>query len=458
MDDDLLVGWKAIADFLNRRIRTLQRWRAMYGLPVRGAHAGPRAPVQASKSELRKWLDGADLKAPPEPAISATAEPPGMPNPASMLELLELYYPEPSLREHGLSRFAFTVNSRRITTHIATKPAWLGLAIAVDERDHDRFPLCSPNVSWPPTPKSEEDKLRGELERKGITFRNNPTYCLHASFTPRRKQVVSFWSSQYVDYKIGLGRLEEETIRALRESGGSVATAYRMRKLRMKGRNKLLPDVQTILSYNRLCAGGTNVLMAFRRPSDAGFVFFMKQRSKGVSTGRQLLSLVPSGMHQPTVKANAPFETSIAATVYREAYEELFGGKEVEADDQHIAPLWFMGKPPLKWIAEHREKIVTEIVSFGLNLMDGTYEFGVLVLINDESYWQQFQSEMLLSKEFDDSETPMYSTMDASRLASLLTNPLCADTSLIALVEGLWRLKTLAPDGVMLPHLRAAIR
>jgi hypothetical protein len=164
--------------------------------------------------------------------------------------------------------------------------------------------------------------------------------------------------------------------------------------------------------------------------------------------------LVPSGMHQPTNKANAAFETSIAATVYRETYEELFRGKEVTGKDEHLAPLWYMHKAPLKWITEHRNRVITEIVSFGLNLIDGAYEFGVLLVINDKEYWETFQEEMSLDEEFDDSETPNFSTLDASRLASLLTDTNCADTSLIALVQGLRRLKEIAPGRVSLPSLK----
>src|SRR5260370_17181471 len=106
-------------------------------------------------------------------------------------------------------------------------------------------------------------------------------------------------------------------------------------------------------------------------------------------------------MDQPTNLGNAPYETSVAATVYRETYEELFGGREVEAEDRHTAPLWYMSEPMLEWLEQHRDIVVTEIVSFGLNLVDGTYEFGVLFAINDHRSCPMFTNKITLNEEFD---------------------------------------------------------
>ena len=88
-------------------------------------------------------------------------------------------------------------------------------------------------------------------------------------------------------------------------------------------------------------------------------------------------------MHQPVTLANAQEETSVAATVYREIYEEMFGGKEVQGDDKHFKPLWFMSKTQLAWFRQNPSGFTLELVSFGLNLMDGTFEFGVLLAITD---------------------------------------------------------------------------
>jgi hypothetical protein len=158
-------------------------------------------------------------------------------------------------------------------------------------------------------------------------------------------------------------------------------------------------------------------------------------------------------MHQPVTLANALEETSVAATVYRETWEELFGGKEVEGEDEHFKPLWFMSKPQLDWFRENRGGFTLEVVSFGLNLMDGTFEFGVLLAVTDPSYWEQFADGIVPNKEFKDSETAPFHTTDKARLASILTEPRFADTSRIALIEGLRRLHQLEPRSVALPNI-----
>jgi hypothetical protein len=81
--------------------------------------------------------------------------------------------------------------------------------------------------------------------------------------------------------------------------------------------------------------------------------------------------------------------------------------------------------------------------SAGLNLVDGTFEIGVLLVIRDEKYWEKYADTMILNDEFADPETQPFFTTDAKRLASTMRDSQCADTSLIALVEGILRLHQL---------------
>lgn len=50
-----LNSWKEIADCLGRSVRTVQRWEARFGLPVRH-RAGKRTSVFAIQAELDSWL------------------------------------------------------------------------------------------------------------------------------------------------------------------------------------------------------------------------------------------------------------------------------------------------------------------------------------------------------------------------------------------------------------------
>ena len=64
-----LNSWKEISLYLDRGVRTVQRWERELGLPVHRIGRGPRSPVHAFPSELQAWLlrmgnNGSQLRQP----------------------------------------------------------------------------------------------------------------------------------------------------------------------------------------------------------------------------------------------------------------------------------------------------------------------------------------------------------------------------------------------------------
>src|SRR5947207_15650206 len=53
---ELLNSWKEIATYLNRGVRTVQRWEIELGLPVRRPRGKSRSAVMAMRSELDPWI------------------------------------------------------------------------------------------------------------------------------------------------------------------------------------------------------------------------------------------------------------------------------------------------------------------------------------------------------------------------------------------------------------------
>jgi hypothetical protein len=51
-----LNSWKEISAFMDRGVRTIQRWEKELGLPVHRLGTGLRSPVHAYPSELTAWL------------------------------------------------------------------------------------------------------------------------------------------------------------------------------------------------------------------------------------------------------------------------------------------------------------------------------------------------------------------------------------------------------------------
>lgn len=54
---EILSGWKEIANYLGKGIRTVQRYERDLGLPVRRTTRSERAPIIATKSELDAWVN-----------------------------------------------------------------------------------------------------------------------------------------------------------------------------------------------------------------------------------------------------------------------------------------------------------------------------------------------------------------------------------------------------------------
>jgi uncharacterized small protein (DUF1192 family) len=57
----ILNGWKEIAGYLRRGIRTVQRWELL-GLPVHRVGSGPRAGVIGYSDELDQWGKSAPVQ------------------------------------------------------------------------------------------------------------------------------------------------------------------------------------------------------------------------------------------------------------------------------------------------------------------------------------------------------------------------------------------------------------
>jgi hypothetical protein len=58
----VLSGWKEIALYLDKGVRTVQRYEREMGLPVRRPAGRPRAAVVATKAELDGWVNASPIR------------------------------------------------------------------------------------------------------------------------------------------------------------------------------------------------------------------------------------------------------------------------------------------------------------------------------------------------------------------------------------------------------------
>ncbi len=58
----ILSGWKDIANYLGRGVRTVQRYERQLGLPVRRPAGKPSGSVVATKAELDAWVNASPIR------------------------------------------------------------------------------------------------------------------------------------------------------------------------------------------------------------------------------------------------------------------------------------------------------------------------------------------------------------------------------------------------------------
>jgi hypothetical protein len=56
MSRQILNGWKEIANYFERGVRTAQRWEALLGMPVHRPALKDRSAVVAFTDELERWI------------------------------------------------------------------------------------------------------------------------------------------------------------------------------------------------------------------------------------------------------------------------------------------------------------------------------------------------------------------------------------------------------------------
>jgi hypothetical protein len=81
--EDVLNSWKEIANYLDRGVRTVQRWEAELGLPVRRPSGKSRSAVMALRSDLDEWLRACPVSGREEVAKVAPSEVANQLNPGS---------------------------------------------------------------------------------------------------------------------------------------------------------------------------------------------------------------------------------------------------------------------------------------------------------------------------------------------------------------------------------------
>jgi hypothetical protein len=209
----------------------------------------------------------------------------------------------------------------------------------------------------------------------------------------------------------------------------------------------LLPDLASVLNLRgRLCAGGVVALCAIARPASrlrgpADYVLLVQERSASVLNAARRLAVIPKGFHQPMTDVRA--DAQLGATLRREMKEELFGRTDIDntitgdrraADPMHPSRL----SEPMRWLDKHADRCRMECTGFGINLMSGNYEFGALVVIDDDEFWIRYGG--MIEANWESAGLRQFSSLDRDLLTDLAHDDAWSNEGLFAYLEGLNRL------------------
>ncbi len=353
-----------------------------------------------------------------------------------------------------LQQYCVLVDGQRCETTMYVKPEWIGLQ---PPRSHTACQLVA-DRSLPSCTAAERSygpNVAQRLRMAKVMLHNLPLYRLVDLWFSDTLH-ASFCTTEFFAYRFRSGLLEDELLDNLLEHGTDLPGSER----ELPVREALLPDLDHLLALDRrVCGGGIGAVVALGRElhGQLQFVIPLQRRSRAVADARGELAVLPKGFHQSC--AGAPDEVDVRWTLWRELYEELFGGADAALSEPHASHDWYLEKcPAVRWFHEgHRGGFRLETSAFGFNAVTGNYDVALLLMVPDEAYWNTFQRQRGLPSDEIEGGLEWIPTMDRERIKEVLLRPNWTSEALFQFVEGLKLLKHFEPDRVNLPEIKRAL-
>ena len=358
-------------------------------------------------------------------------------------ELLRRYYKD-GFSGHHLVPYAIRVGGEQIDSHIVISSEAPAFVIDL-KQNTESFQLEASPPNMPPPDYEQLVEYLADAFLLNVRADNDPVFCLRSIDLPAPLKPISFSLAHYFQYRLSYGALGREAVKVLSNPTLSVDKVLANREQVLPKRWNLLRDASALLQFqDGMRVGGVNVFFALRRPHpDNDFAFYVEERSVAVESAQRETCVIPSGFHQPLASIHAAAQISIKESAFRELWEELFNSKKVISHDGHTEPDWYYDYHPLSWFKNNPEKFLHEYICFGLDLIDGSYQCGILLLVMDTRYWRKYHNRICTNFEFRHSGSKLVpiSTKRPADIISALTNQALTDTSLLILAEGLQRLQ-----------------
>lgn len=329
-----------------------------------------------------------------------------------------------------------------VATAFYSRPEWIRLCVPVDSV------ICDLSDSDPPT-QEDPDPIYAKLIESALLFRNvelwsDPCFRLigyDVAATGARLRFAESDTTRYLHYRFAAGLMSDELNDAAREHTADQILANREHLL--PRRCLWMPDNSAIENATRrFSPGGVATLFAVARGAPHhDYLVPLHVRSAAVAENRGLGSVSFNGYHQWFV--NREDETHLRWTIFRELYEEVFGGTEARRPSKRVKHDWYFDEPYINFFRKPSGSVISELVGFGFNALVGNWECATLLVVQDEEYWEQYGSRMQYGWEAE--EVIAVSTKHICQWQQALQMRWAGD-SLVALLDGLRRLHELAPN------------
>ena len=380
------------------------------------------------------------------------------------IDLLDAFYEDNALSTIHLQKYNIDIEGRRIPFAFVGKRSELTAIVPIPVPSHSalhfgnhsligsQIPIISMNMN-------DLSRELAELVARGIKIYDRPVYALESFNFNQNSWNAEFRLDSYINWRLKFGILQEELFQALIDTNYSINTVLQNRNLYLTQRDNLLPSSGNMFASPscRLAAGGPAILCAFYRKEFNDYAIPIKRRSHKMGSGPGMLGVIPQGFHQHSSSASE--ELSFILTMFRELFEELFGGTDAEVNTTRVVGDWFLSPehPPLQWFTNSKDYRIY-ITGFGSDLTSGSFDISMLLVIDDPDYWNQFRTYMKLNWEFaglsDHAPSPFVSSSDSNELRRLILLREWAQSALFSFVRGLLVLNDTSPYGrVSLPEI-----
>jgi hypothetical protein len=181
--------------------------------------------------------------------------------------------------------------------------------------------------------------------------------------------------AEYFQFLAACGALEDETYAAVRNPRAATPI-----------RDAVLASVEDAAEARR-GAHGFGMQCAFVFHEEGRPRVLIQRRSHSVSIYGGALAVVPVfGCQSMDLSDRTP--VSVFHNFLREAYEELYGGAEVEKRGNRVDPTWFYQEPPItRLIAAHEDGgLDFRILGFGFDALNGEVDICGLAYIRDPEF------------------------------------------------------------------------